>query len=72
MSKRFSFENDPNFAELKSQYVMRPLVLYTGAGVSWARSDEFGLGGWNGFIKRILSEYGKLDDASLNEFHDKL
>lgn len=72
MSKRFSFENDPNFAELKSQYVMRPLVLYTGAGVSWARSDEFGLGGWNGFIKRILSEYGQLDDASLNEFHDKL
>ncbi len=72
MSKKFSFENDSNFAELKSHYRMRPLVLYTGAGTSWARSDKFGLGGWNGFIKRILSEYGQLDNASLNEFHDKL
>lgn len=63
-----SFLRNPHFISLKHHYINHPIALYTGAGVSWAKDKNYGLRGWDNFVKRILKDHEGLNSTILEEF----
>lgn len=61
-----------HFRELLRHYIGHPIALYTGAGVS--RSDEeseepeYGLAGWNGFMRAVIARYPRITNKDLATF----
>lgn len=60
--------NDLNYLNLERHYKDYPIALYTGAGVSWSTDKNFGLRGWNDFVKEVLVADENTDSATLAEF----
>jgi len=66
-----SILHDPNYLALEQHYLDHPTVLYTGAGVSWARDARYGLRGWDDFVRRILIAHEPPASPALAEFDRK-
>ena len=65
-----AFLNDPNFLALRSHYVDHPMILYTGAGVSWARDAKFGMRGWDDFVRSALERNVAAQSNALSQYDD--
>jgi len=66
------YTHHPNYLALERHYVEHPIVLYTGAGVSWAKKPEYGLRGWEELLRRILRVCKGADSPYLVEFDSRL
>lgn len=64
--------NDTNYLNLERHYKVYPIALYTGAGVSWSTDKNFGLRGWNDFVKKVLVSDENNDSATLEEFEQSI
>jgi sirohydrochlorin ferrochelatase len=63
---------DPNYLALEQHYIVHPIALYTGAGVSWAKDARYGLRGWDDFVQEILTTHEGPDSAALAEFERRV
>ena len=70
--ENLTFWRDPSYLALEQHYKDRPIALYTGAGVSWAKDARYGLRGWNDFARRILIAHEGPESVALAEFYQKL
>jgi hypothetical protein len=57
-----------NYGELARYYAENPVVLYVGAGISWAKDVKFGLRGWDDLIRRVLVENKGAKSKKVAEF----
>lgn len=63
-----SFLRDPHYRALEKHYLAHPIVLYTGAGASWADQEGYGLRGWEEFVQRILEAHPGVSTDDLEKF----